>query len=173
MHRTEHYPVPELTAVANEVGWNPFASVYISQVHNKVIICPMTSPGKGHYVETEAMSVMPFESESFNVGQAVWAALLRFRSSPNLGSAKKTDWPAFRASGVKSVRAFEVDFVRLGVEAFPCVLRIEAAVPCKAANGLFVGRFITNACAFEELGDVLHQASRCSLHVMEQEFASR
>jgi hypothetical protein len=171
MRRTERFPVPELNAVANEVGWNPFASVYVSKIRGRIIVCAMTSPEKGHYVESEAIAVMSFESETSLLGQSVWKALLLFRSAPNLGSSKKTDWPAFRASGAKSVRVFEDEFVRVSVEAFLCVLRVEAAVPCKAADGLFVGRFITNACEFEEFGELLHHASRCSFQVMEQEFA--
>jgi hypothetical protein len=131
----------------------------------------MTSPEKGLSVEADATAVQPFNTEVDVVGQSVWEALLLFQVSPQLGSHKRTDWPAFRVSGAKSVRAFEYEFVRVAVEAFPCFLRVEAAVPCSGADGLFVGRYISNACEFDELGELIHQVSRCSIFVREQEFA--
>ena len=121
-------------------------------------------------MEADASIVTSFDSDSAVIGQAVWEALLLFRSAPNLGSPKKRDWPAYRASGAKSVRAFEDQFVRVSVEAFPCVLRLEAVVLCRAANELFVGGFISNACEFNELGALIYQVSRSAIYVMEQEF---
>ena len=169
--RTELFPLPALREVADQTGRNPMASVYLSEVRDRIIVCPMTSPEKGLYVEAEATADRPFTSDSEVLGQSVWEALLRFQVSPQLGSHKKTDWPAFRASGAKSVRAFEYEFVRVAVEAFPCVLRVEATVPCNGADGLFVGRYISNACEFEELGELIQQVSRCSIIVRDQEFA--
>jgi hypothetical protein len=92
-------------------------------VKDRMIVCPMTSPDKSLYVEAEAMAVRAFQSGSEALGQAVWEALLRFHVSPQLGSPKKTDWPAFRASGEKNVRTFESEFVRVAIEAFPRVRR--------------------------------------------------
>jgi hypothetical protein len=171
MGRTELFPVPALRDVAEQAGRNPMVSVYLSVVKDQIIVCPMTSPDKGLYVEAEATAVQPFKSGSEVLGQSVWEALLRFHVSPQLGSPKKTDWPAFRASGEKSVRTFEYEFVRVAIEAFPCVLRVEATVPCTAADGLFVGRYISNACEFEDLGELIQQVCRCSTFVRDQEFA--
>jgi hypothetical protein len=131
----------------------------------------MTSPTEGLYVETEDTAVHSFTADAAFIGQSVWEALLHFHLSPYLGPTKKTEWPAFRASGAKSVSAFEHEFVRISIEAFPCVLRVEAAVPCSAADGLFVGRYITNACEFEALADLIFQVARCSIFVRNLEFS--
>ena len=168
--RTERFPVQDLNAVAMRVGWNPVASAYISKLRDRVIICPTTSPGIGHYVEREPTSILSFKSDFAILGQAVWESLLRFRSDPTVGPQKKTDWPAFKASGMKGVHAFESEYVYVSVEAFPGVLRVEARVPCKEAHELFVGRFITNSCDFEYLGELLHQTARCSMAIRNTEF---
>lgn len=170
MGRTEHFPVPALLDVAEQAGCIPMASIYLSAAKSQIIVCPMTSPTKGLYVEAEAV-VQPFNSDSEMLGQSVWEALLLFHLSPYLGPPKKTDWLAFRASGAKSVRAFEWEFVHVAIEAFPCFLRVQAKVPCNAADGLFVGRYITNACHFEDLGELIQQVCRCASLLREQEFA--
>jgi hypothetical protein len=82
--RTDQFPVPALTAVADSVGWNPLATVYVSQKRDQIIVCSMTSPGKGHYIESSQLTDVAFTSERLEVGKAVWEALLVFRRDPNL-----------------------------------------------------------------------------------------
>jgi hypothetical protein len=103
-------------------------------------------------------------------GKPCWESLLQFKTAPdqNLRSGKKTDWPAYRVSGTKSVREFEEEYLRLSVVAFPGVLRVEAAVPASEVDGLFVGRVIASACEFEALGELIRVVFRCSNHLAEQ-----
>jgi len=168
----ERFPVPPLVSTAREAGEDPRSTLYVSRVLRKIIVCPTTSIEKGFYNEQEPLALVPWDSPSEALGQNVWESLLLFRSTPNLNlrSIKKTDWPAYRASGTKSVREFEDNYVRVSVLASPGVLRVEATVPGDAGRGLFVGRVISNACEFEHLGDLIHLASRCSLLIAEQEF---
>jgi hypothetical protein len=167
------FPVPSLNTVAAQVGDDPRSVVYMSQRQAKLIICPVSSIERGFDTEQEPLAVLPYSCPPETLGQGVWESLLLFRKTPNVNirSRKKTDWPAYRASGAKSVRAFEDEYVRVSVVAFPCMLRVVADVPAKAADGLFVGRVITNACEFEALGDLLHVVLRCSIRLAEQEFA--
>jgi len=115
---------------------------------------------------------MGLDAPARTLGQRAWEALLSFRASSDLAlrSSKKSDWPAYRASGAKSLRAFEEGFVHVSVEAFPCVLRVEATVPAKAAQGLFVGRSISNACEFGALGELIQLVHRCSVQIAESEY---
>lgn len=167
------FPVPSLTAVATEAGVDPQSTVYMSRRLTNLTICPAGVVEKGLCAEQEPIAVLPYDCPMELFGQRIWESLLAFRRTPNvdLRSRKRTDWPAYRASGAKSVRAFENEYVRITVGAFPCVLRVEAAVPADDAQGLFVGRFITNACEFEALGELLHLVFRCSVRLAEQEFA--
>ncbi len=58
------------------------------------------------------------------LGQTVWESLLQFKRTPNLNprATEKTDWSAYRASGAKSVRAFEEEYLRISLTAFASVL---------------------------------------------------
>src|SRR5262245_44118908 len=114
----ELFPVPSLSAIADKVGTRPMAVAYLSRARNKIIVSPMTTPTVGMYVETQPITPLPWETTSEVLGQCIWETLLRFRAVPHLGSSgsgKKTEWPAYQASGSKTVRAFEEDFVRCSI----------------------------------------------------------
>jgi hypothetical protein len=167
------FPVPVLNEVAQNAGINPRVAVYIANDSGKVIVCQTVSPTKGLYVEQDPAAMLSPDAPNDFLGQSVWQALLSFRADSSAGTGRemRTEWPAFKASGVKGIREFEATHVRISVEAFPTVLRVEAVVPAKAAEGIFVGRYISSSCEFETLGDLIRLACRCSLYLAEQEFA--
>ena len=149
------FPVPALNAVAQRAGRNPRVAVYLPCSSKTTIVCPTESVNGGLYCDQPPPALLQLDAAPESLGQSVWEALLSFCSISepvNLRSYKKTDWPAFRASGMRSVRQFEDSFVRISIEAFPCTLRVEAYVLAQAAEDLFVGRHISNACQFEALG---------------------
>jgi hypothetical protein len=166
------FSVPSLIATARDAGDDPHSTVYVSRAEGKVIVCPTTSIEKGFYKEQEPLSRLPWDSPAEVLGQNVWESLLLFRKTPglNLRSSKKSDWPAYRDSDLKSIREFEDQYIRVSVTAFPSVLRVEATVPGNLSEGLFVGRAISNACEFEQLGDLVRLSSRCSARIAEEEF---
>lgn len=153
-------------------GCRPLATAYLSESRNRIIVCPTTSPDSGGvlYVELPPSAVLTFDVDTEQIGRALWDALLSFRIDSRLGSGKWTDSPPYQASGCKSVRLFREEFVVAKIEAFPCVLRIEATIPRPTAEGMFLGREITNACEFEELGDLMQLLVRCALHAAEFDF---
>lgn len=165
------FPVPALTAIAKSEGDDPVVTVYILRAAEKIIVCPNMIVEGGIYGERDVPISVPLDSSSEALGQNVWEALLSFRRVPgvNLRSQKETDWPAYHASGARSVRAFKEELVRVSVRAFPCVLRVEATVPAASAEGLYVGREITTSCEFEALGDLIHLVYRCSLQITPSE----
>jgi hypothetical protein len=171
----DRFPVPSLGLIARDAGDDPHSTVYVSRAAGKIIVCPTASIEKGFYNEQEPLSLLPWDSPAEVLGQNVWESLLLFRKTPglNLGSSKKSDWPAYRASSVKSIREFEDKYARVSVIAFPCVLRVEATVPGDLAEGLFVGRAISNACEFEQLGDLIRLSSRCSVRIADEEFGEQ
>ena len=165
------FPVTALTALAEKVGRRPLATVFLSEGAGQILVASMTSPTAGLYLETKSITKLAWDTESHHLGRCVWEALLRFREDSYLGSGLKRDWPAYQASSARSARSFEEQFVRCNVEAFPCFLRVEADVPVKAAEGLFVGQYITNACEFGALGNLIHQIYRCAWHIVEAEYS--
>jgi hypothetical protein len=149
-------------------------SVFVPSTTGTLIVCPTAQANGGLYIDRQPSAYLPGDVMPEDLGQSVWQALLCFRSISgplDLSSRKKTDWPAYRASGAKSVRQFEDCFVRVSVEAFPCLLRIEAGVLAKVAERLFVGGYLSNACQFEALGELIQLVCRGSLLIAEHEYS--
>jgi hypothetical protein len=159
--------------MAAAAGDDPRAIAYVPRGRGDIIVCASTVVQKGLYFEQADSVSLPPESGPEALGETVWGALLLFRRDPTLDlrSRKKSGWPAHRAAGMKSMRGFESEFVRVSVHAFPSVLRVEAAVPAASANGLFVGRYITASCEFQDLGDLIRLACRCCVRIGREEFA--
>lgn len=68
--------------------------------------------------EQEDAAVIEKWRNADTLGAAVWEALARFRRNDrNLYGHKLTDWPAYKASGVRSVKQFEATYLRIHVEA--------------------------------------------------------
>ena len=128
------------------------------------------SPTRGMTVEQEPIAILPYACVAADLGKAGWDALLRFKHVESPTPRKLTEWPAFRESGAKSVREFERAFTCVRIEALPGTLRVEGLVPVPAADGLFVGRYVTNVCDAHQLGELVLVVTRCVLHVAEAEY---
>jgi hypothetical protein len=130
-----------MKAVADKVGDDPAAALYASERKAQILVSPMGSVERGFHIEREPSAILSSDCSTEMLGQAVWESLLQFRRVPNLNPRSRTlaDWPAYRASRMKSFRAFEDEYVHVSVTALPSVLRVSAIVPVKAADGLFVG----------------------------------
>jgi hypothetical protein len=170
-HRTSRFPVPQLTDLARVVGANPRATVYLSERYKQSLVCPTATPTSGSYVEMPPTATNDWEVPDEMLGERIWEALLLFRKSSEFGPHKLTDWPAYKASRAKTVRDFEAEYVRIIVVSFPCVLRLEGVIPNQFASGLFVGREISNACDFEDLGALLRLIYRCALRLENEDFS--
>jgi hypothetical protein len=117
----------ELLAVRNHYGHEISCSVYF-YAERLVIAAPHTgTPGNlvaellEPIVETEPVS-------NERLGYMALQALLQYRSEavPSLRDSKRTDWVTYRASGARSVRAFEAASVRISVSTAYGDLRLHA-----------------------------------------------
>jgi hypothetical protein len=96
---------------------DPFASVYFNTSTGVAIVAPMHENQDGIGYEQEAVCVLPAGHSPDDLGEALKHALSSFSEKPcNLRLTKKTDWPAFRASGLSSVARFEREFTRISVQ---------------------------------------------------------
>jgi hypothetical protein len=96
----------------------------------KFIIASVMSVPRSLILEIDDVTVLDASITNEVLGQTVCAHLLRFvrKEPPNQRNAKRTDWPAFRASGARSVIGFEEKAWRAHVETVgPLVLDITAA----------------------------------------------
>jgi hypothetical protein len=64
------------------------------------------------------------------LGAVTWEVLARFcRKDRNLYGSKLSDWPAFKASNLRSVKQFEASYLRIGIVAVnDAALMFEATV---------------------------------------------
>jgi hypothetical protein len=89
-------------------------AVYVGP--NSVIVAPRHATPDGILYEQDIPIVLTAVSPQ-SVGAAVKKALDAFSiQAKDLRSAKRSDWPAFRASGTKSMKQFEAEFSCLSVE---------------------------------------------------------
>jgi hypothetical protein len=93
------------------------AHVYLSHSGRGVVLAAVAVNDAGIRYEPDFAILLPPSSSPARIGQAVADVLSKYsHKDRNLRDHKKTDWPAFRASGLKSVRAFEQDFSYVAVE---------------------------------------------------------
>jgi len=93
------------------------AHAYLSRSGRGVVLAAEEVAEDGMRYEADAAVLMPPTATAASVGQAVLEVLSRYRlESTAPRRRKKTDLPAFRASGHKSFRAFDQDAVGVSLE---------------------------------------------------------
>jgi len=94
-----------------------YAHAYLSHSGRGTVLAATAVNDAGIRYEPDYAVLLLASFSPESVGQAVMDVLGRFcRKDRNLRSLKKSEWPAFRASGLKSVRAFEQDYSYVAVE---------------------------------------------------------
>ena len=170
----------ELREIAKAAGDTPFAVAYVPLGPGSIVVCSYAITKFG-YTEQGGPVSIPRDSPSETLGQGVWEALLRFGATPegDLTPYTEREWPAYRASGCKSLRAFEEEFVEVRVRVTSFLKLGQLCVEARVRNellpqtlrlprqgaGLLVGRDIGSACEFESLGDLILLVSRCGIQV--------
>jgi hypothetical protein len=93
-------------------------NVYLSLARERVLVVPMHQNPSGIYYEQPDALVLGTWPEPAELGKAFRVAFDRFSVvDVDLRSQKLTDWPAFRASGDVSVRAFKSRYVPVSCHA--------------------------------------------------------
>ena len=78
-------------------------------------------------VETGEPTILPPDVGNSDLGCCVCDRLLEFSPrSPNLRDMKLTDWPAYRASGAKSVKSFEAASWMITVDTINTAIMVTA-----------------------------------------------
>ena len=95
-----------------------YAAVYIDRQGKTAIMVTLHRNGRGGcLVEDEQPRVVAVTEYLEDFGKALLEVFLKseVRAERNLQQAQSTNWPAFRASGLRTVRKFESEFIRLEV----------------------------------------------------------
>jgi hypothetical protein len=133
-----------------------FARVFIGRVGSPVIVVGMHMDEHDVWYEDDNPTTLnkPFTAE--DIGTAVAEAMRKTdRKARNTSDSKLTDWPAFKASGLRTVRRFEESFVEISVE---------------GANAANMGAIITGS---PEKDANLQVTSSISTGVVTAEFGER
>jgi hypothetical protein len=92
------------------------AYVYVAE-GRPTIISALHYNSDGLYYEQEDTLALPIATED-GLASALREALRRYSlRDQNLRGRKSTDWPAYRASGMKSLRSFEDTYLQIQVRA--------------------------------------------------------
>ena len=93
------------------------AHAYLSRTGVGLVLAAVAVNDVGIRYEPDFAMLLPLPANPASVGQAVLETLSRYcRRDRNLRGIKKTECPAFLASGLSSVRAFEHDFSFVALE---------------------------------------------------------
>ena len=91
-------------------------SVYISSVHEQIIIAPYYKNKAGIYFEQEVCSVLSYPVDYSLLGEEVIRNFHLFKiKDENLRERKQKDWAALRYSKLKTLKAFEAAYVKIGI----------------------------------------------------------
>lgn len=93
------------------------ACVYISDKYKHIVITPMSQNDAGIIYEQDVCTTLSVAEDTTELGELTIDNLNQFSVTDlNLHDHKLTDWPAFKHSKSKSVKAFEQDYIRISVE---------------------------------------------------------
>ena len=112
---------------------HPSAILYFGREPRVVLVAPMHVNQDGIGYEQEGVRLLPAGYSTADLGEALKQALSAFSERRrDVRLQKKTEWPAFRASGLSSVARFEREFLPVVVEylnASGAVARAEVSLP--------------------------------------------
>lgn len=152
--------VRELVDYRNSVGHELSVHIYYLP-GNRFIVAPIS--GVAPQVETREVTVLPDTCSDDDLGRAVCDNLLwHEKAAPsNLRDHTSSDWPAYVASGLKTVRRFQADSILITISTMNSALQIEAR-PYNVFNSgdRFVGSGATIHNDHETLGSKIRGAIR-------------
>jgi hypothetical protein len=114
----------ELRNYRHSIGCELHVHVY-ALIKDKFIIAPVDG-SKGAYFEAREVTVLPFDVDDETLGSCIFDNLLWYNpASPTDFKGKKTDWLAFKASGLKTVKDFEQTAIGISISTINDVMKIE------------------------------------------------
>ena len=129
-------------------------SIYISDKHKQLIIAPVHYNDAGILYEQENCftSNYPIDLNSLGI-EAIHNLNLFSKEDRNLRDSKASDWPAFKHSKLKTIKAFEEDYICIsvyGVNTSNLILEIKG-LPFKNSD-IGVNSIISFYADKEEIG---------------------
>jgi hypothetical protein len=128
----------EMRNYKQSIGCELHVHVY-ALMKDKFIIAPVNG-SKGAYFEARDVTVLPFDIDDETLGSCVFDNLLWYSpSAPTDFKGKKTDWPAFKAAGMKAVTHFEQTAIGISISTINDVVKIETRPLQTWMKPLYIG----------------------------------
>ncbi len=152
----------ELTGRKREVGRELKARVYLYD-DAKLIVTSCSG-----IAESGTPTVFPLDVGNSELGLCICDHLLSFtpESPNNMRDRKMTDWPAYKASGAKSVRSFQEKTWLMSVSTINLVIRMEAG-PINSLWPEIEAQGICNP-VHEKMGEIVQRTFRGAKAMREQ-----
>ena len=148
----------EVVAVRDHVGHEIGSTLYFF-AQRRVLAASLTGTPGNVVAELSNPLVESEPVSNERLGYVAFQSLLSYRSEPvpNLRDFKRTDWVTYRASGAKSVRAFEASSTRVSIATDRDDLRIEAQHQLTDESCFSVRGSVGIDAEHEELGALLRK----------------
>jgi len=142
--------VGELTDYKQSIGHELRVHVY-ALMNAKFIIAPLNGSG-GAYFQIREVTVLPFDIDDDTLGRCICDNLLWHHTTiPTPFDGRKSEWPVFKASGLKAVKHFEQSAVWSSVATLNTVLEIETRPLHTLAINLYAGARMSAASLHIEI----------------------
>ena len=91
-------------------------TVYLSKEYQSILIVPMHVDKSWVHYEQEEIQNIKFEASFEEIGQSLKNSLNKFcEKETNFTYRNKKDWPAFKASKLKTIKEFETKYSRISI----------------------------------------------------------
>jgi hypothetical protein len=91
-------------------------AVYLSKEYNKILIAPFFVDESWLHYEQEEIESIRFDVNDESLGESIKRNLKKFsEKNADLTKRNMKDWPAFKASNLKTVKEFEAKFSRISI----------------------------------------------------------
>ncbi len=91
-------------------------AVYLSTDYGKILIAPFFIDESWLYYEQEEIEVLNFDTPDEQLGRSIKRNLDKFaKRNQDLKKRNLTDWPAYKASKLKTVKEFEKKYSRISI----------------------------------------------------------
>jgi hypothetical protein len=153
---------PDIESRRKSLGKELIGRLHFLPASKKIVLAPMYRNFESIDYEQEKAEIMTFDGPiSFEeLGRHAFETLLDCeRKDRNLRNYKMSEWPAYRASGMRSIRQFEKSFIRTELRTHPCYIEVEGS---PTPNGdIHVGGFVTISALDADLGSLILRIVRC------------
>lgn len=132
-------------------------SLYISELSKQIIIAPHHINIDGIRYEQDTCTVIDYPADNLILGsEAIRNFDLFSLKDKNLRDEKESEWPAFKASHLKTIKSFKQTYARMRIDgANDHNITLVIKVSCASNNDLLITSSIVPTASKESIGELI------------------